>query len=379
MTDRKSRAFPVLLSLLIAMCCLGVAAFALIFDKIPDLARSEFGPAAGGLNSLNRFLYSARLLLDRSELQTPASTQGDEILFEIEPGESVNSILFRLESAGLIKNSVAFRNYLIYSGLDTGIQSGKYTLSPMMSPLEIGAALQAANPGEAVIVILAGWRAEEVAAALEFSGLSISPQEFMRVVNSPPAGWIPAGIPVTGSLEGYLFPGEYRFDRNANLQEVITTILKRFDASVPGDWRQAYEQNGLSFSEAVILASIIEKEGIIDEEKPMIASVFYNRMAIGMKLDSDPTVQYAVGYSFAQSTWWKNPLTNEDLNQQSPYNTYLNTGLPPGAICSPGLAAMQSTAYPAETPYYYFRAKCDGSGLHSFAETFDQHLLNACP
>ena len=110
---------------------------------------------------------------------------------------------------------------------------------------------------------------------------------------------------------------------------------------------------------------------------PRIASVFLNRRAIGMKLDSDPTVQYALGFN--NDTWWTNPLSLADLQVDSPYNTYLNPGLPPGPICNPGLAALKAVAFPEQTPYFYFRAACDHSGRHLFAETFEQHKSNACP
>jgi UPF0755 protein len=117
---------------------------------------------------------------------------------------------------------------------------------------------------------------------------------------------------------------------------------------------------------------------VVEDEMPLIASVFYNRLAVGWKLESDPTVQYALGYNEAQGTWWTNPLSAADLQVDSPY-TYVYSGLPPGPIANPGLAALKAVAFPAQTPYYYFRAACDGSGRHLFAETFDEHLGNACP
>jgi UPF0755 protein len=98
-----------------------------------------------------------------------------------------------------------------------------------------------------------------------------------------------------------------------------------------------------------------------------------------MKLDSDPTVQYALGYNPDKKTWWTNPLSLQDLQIDSPYNTYLYMGLPPGPIANPSLTALQAVAFPAQTPYYYFRSACDGSGKHTFAETFEEHLQNECP
>jgi UPF0755 protein len=112
---------------------------------------------------------------------------------------------------------------------------------------------------------------------------------------------------------------------------------------------------------------------------PQIASVFLNRLEIDLNLAADPTVQYALGYNELQGTWWTNPLSLNDLKINSPYNTYKYTGLPPGPICNPGLPALLAVAYPADTSYLFFRAACDDSGLHLFAETFDEHLGNACP
>jgi len=125
-----------------------------------------------------------------------------------------------------------------------------------------------------------------------------------------------------------------------------------------------------------VLASIIEREAVQASERPLIASVFLNRLALGIPLQADPTVQYPLGRPDA---WWKAPLSIEDLQVDSPYNTYLHQGLPPGPIASPGLASLESVAAPVETSYLFFRAACDGSGRHLFATTFEEHLANACP
>ena len=127
------------------------------------------------------------------------------------------------------------------------------------------------------------------------------------------------------------------------------------------------------------MASIIQREAMVTDEMPMIASVFYNRLAINMRLQTDPTVQYALGYDPARGNWWTTPLNLDDLKIDSPYNTYLHAGLPPGPISSPGLPALQAVAAPAKSNYFYFQARCDKSGLHNFAETLEQHQQNNCP
>jgi UPF0755 protein len=135
----------------------------------------------------------------------------------------------------------------------------------------------------------------------------------------------------------------------------------------------------LTFHEALTLASIIERETRADEEKATIASVFYNRLADGMHLQTDPTIQYALGFDEIEQTWWKTQLTEADMQVDSLYNTYLYAGLPPGPISNPSLASLEAVAFPAQTPYFYFRAKCDGSGTHAFSVTYEEHLNNACP
>ena len=139
-----------------------------------------------------------------------------------------------------------------------------------------------------------------------------------------------------------------------------------------------FMNQGLTIYQAVTLASIIQREAIVEEEMPLIASVFLNRLAASKNLAADPTVQYALGYNESQQTWWTNPLSAEDLQIDSPYNTYLYAGFPPTPISNPGLNALRSVAFPAQTPYYYFRAACDDTGRHLFSETFEEHLQNAC-
>jgi UPF0755 protein len=162
------------------------------------------------------------------------------------------------------------------------------------------------------------------------------------------------------------------------LDDVLVMILSAFAEQVDATIREGFERQGLSVVEAVNLASIVQKEAVVADEKPLIASVFLNRLAIGMPLETDPTVQYALGFDESTGSWWKSPLYLGDLAVDSPYNTYQNVGLPPGPISNPDLGSLWAVAFPAETPYYFFRAACDGSGRHNFAVTFEEHLGNAC-
>jgi len=186
-------------------------------------------------------------------------------------------------------------------------------------------------------------------------------------------------LPGGANLEGFMFPGEYLIRRDISAQELALTFVLRFQSQVGPEIRQQIESHGLTFHEGIILASIIQRETFDDSEKAIIASVFYNRLAAGWKLETDPTVQYSLGFDPAWGGWWKSPLNSVDLAIDSPYNTYRIQGLPPAPISNPDLASILAAAYPESTDYYYFRAKCDGSGLHVFARTFEEHVANACP
>jgi UPF0755 protein len=171
----------------------------------------------------------------------------------------------------------------------------------------------------------------------------------------------------------------YEIDRDISLNGFIEKILGSFNQNLTPELKQGFSRQGLDVYQAVILASIIQRESVVSSEMPMIASVFLNRLRAGMKLDSDPTVQYALGYNHDKKTWWTNPLSLDDLKIDSPYNTYLYMGLPPGPISNPGLEALKAVAFPDESPYYYFRAACDNSGTHVFSVSFDEHVSKSCP
>jgi UPF0755 protein len=163
------------------------------------------------------------------------------------------------------------------------------------------------------------------------------------------------------------------------VDDLVSYLANRFIGDLDSQLMDGFQVQGLTLFQAVTLASIIEREAVNPEEMPLIASVFLNRIRLGMKLESDPTVQYSLGYNATTNTWWKVPLSLADLEFDSPYNTYLYAGLPPGPISAPGVEALRAVAEPQDSPYLFFRAKCDGSGEHNFAETFEEHLLNACP
>ncbi|MFZ5883211.1 MAG: endolytic transglycosylase MltG [Chloroflexota bacterium] len=364
---------PILITAAILLC---VCLF-LTFVTIPSQAERIYGKPADWLTLTQRVQYSAQLLWYDGLLTRPRDANGAELPFTIQPGESVNAIANNLEALGFIRDADAFRAYLIYSGLDTSIQAGEYKLSAAMSPIEIAHELQDATSAEVRFVVLPGWRMEELAASLSTSGLSIAPGDFFNAVANPPRGY--DFLDDAHSAEGFLFPDSYIFPRTLTADELVRELVRHFALRLTPDLELAWQNQGLTVYEAVTLASIVQREAVRTEEAPLIASVYLNRLRIGMKLDADPTVQYALGYNAIQGTWWTNPLSAADLQFDSPFNTYIYAGLPPAPISNPGMDALNAVAYPAETPYYFFRAKCDGSGYHNFAETFEEHLQNGCP
>jgi UPF0755 protein len=370
----------IILLFVVIIACLGAAGVLWLASYLPRQAAEAFGSPSGALSAGQRLLLSLQLVRREKALLAPLDLQGQPQTFVIELGESTYQITNRLERQGLVADAELLRAFLVYSGLDTSVQAGEYSLSPGMSPVEIARALQDATPHEVDFRILPGWRLEEVAAALPTSGLSFSPQAFLDYAQRPPLS-LPASAepPAGASLEGFLFPQTYRLRRDAGVQQLAEAALQGFQANVGKDVLDGFAAQGLTVFEAVTLASLVQREAVVAEEMPLIASVFLNRLATGMRMDSDPTVQYALGYFAAKQTWWKNPLSLDDLQVNSPYNTYHVYGLPPGPIAAPSLNALHAVAFPAQSPYFFFRAACDQSGRHTFAETFEQHQSNACP
>ena len=343
---------------------------------IPARASLLYGAPANHLSVSDRIEYSTRLLAHGDTLTTPLNLNGVEQPFRVESGESVSSIANRLEALGFISSAQAFFDYVVYTGIDLTIQSGDFTLSPAQSIVDIAKLLQKFSPTDAVLTILPGWRMEEIAASLPTSGLSIDPQAFLSAANTPPQV-LAFASPTT--MEGFFFPDSYTLPRETTIEQLLDVIGRNFTAKLTTDIQNGFTAQNLTVYQAVTLASIVEREAVHEEESALIASVYLNRLAIGMKLDADPTVQYALGYQFDTGSWWKSPLALTDLQVISPYNTYLNNTLPPTPISNPGIEALLAVAYPQTTSYYFFRAECDGSGYHVFSATLEEQIANGCP
>jgi len=377
-TRNRSR-FSTCLFVIIFLLCLLVVIGIVIPREITTRTERSFGPSSPNLTTSHRLYLSTLILTQSNDLLQPANPGGSDINLTISQGESVPSIIGKLWESGLINKPGVFRSYLQYTGLDTGLKAGDYTLSPGMSAVEIAKEMQISISPNITLTILPGWRLEEIANSLYSSGFDISSEEFLNATQGHAEGYNFSNCQGDYPLEGYLFPERYTLPRGTTINELLPQILMNFEAQVTIEMQNGFTAQGLDLCQATTLASIIQREAMVDEEMPMIASVFYNRLNSGSVLASDPTVQYALGYNEQQSTWWTNPLTLQDLKVDSPYNTYIYTSLPPGPISSPDLAALQAVAFPAQTSYYYFRSACDGSGRHLFAETYDEHVTNACP
>lgn len=351
----------------------------LVTVYFPYNARELFGPPVNTLSVYQKLTYPFQLVMGKDTMLAKVDPGSTGREFSISQGQTVDSIAIELQQIGLISDSGLFRIYLIYSGMDRGIQAGDYVLKDVINSVDLAKMLQDATPKEIQFNILLGWRLEEIAASLQTSGLALTPEQFLGFTSNPGGFVLLPELAGIQNLEGYLLPGEYTISRETGGDQIVQLFLDKFAKEVTPDIRQAYINEGLSLQQAVILASLIQREAIHKDEMPLIASVFLNRLSAGMKFDSDASVQFAIGFDPATDSWWKNPLTLQDLQVNSPYNTYLFNGFPPGPICNPGMAALKAVAYPAQSPYYYFRAKCDKSGYHNFAETFTQQQQNACP
>jgi len=329
------------------------------------------------IGSIERIVLGMYLQMRQEAIDTPVRTDDDNLrAFSIEMGETATSVAASLEREGLVSDGDLFRLLVRYLGIDQEIEAGEYYLRPNMTMEEIAFELRRGRLRSVTVTIPEGWRAEQIAQALVDKGL-VDAQEFMDIVQrgGQNYGFLRDRAPgASASLEGFLFPDTYQIPTHADAATIIDITLGNFDHRVAPELRTAVASQGKTLYEVLTLASIVEREAVLAEERPMIASVYLNRLRKGMYLQADPTVQYAKGYDEASSRWWAHMLQEEAVTVKSPYNTFLNPGLPPGPICNPGLAAIEAVVYPAETEYLFFYSKGDGS--HAFAVTYEEHLRN---
>ena len=329
------------------------------------------------MSSVERTLIGVYLNLRKNVIESPASSDSTAVVFAINPGETAATIAPRLQREGLVADSQLFLYLVRYRGVDARLEAGEYELRPNMTMDEIMDTLQHGRLRDITVTIPEGRRAEEVAALLEEAGV-VDGEVFMALVRGGAVDYDflsdrPVDAPAT--LEGFLFPETYRIPVDYDAMEILDLMLGTFGERFSPEMRQAAMDKGMTVHEVVTLASIVEREAVVAEERPIIANVYLNRLEQGMYLQSDPTVQYSLGYQEDTGQWWKIPMSlEEDVPVDSPYNTYMYPDLPPGPICSPGLASIQAVLEPEETTYLFFFSKFDGS--HAFAETYEEHLRN---
>ncbi|MCL5074574.1 MAG: endolytic transglycosylase MltG [Chloroflexi bacterium] len=321
-------------------------------------------------------IAESALLHLSSWLDSRPSTDQHPVKFVVKEGETAAAIAENLESQGLIKNRWLFRLMVKVRGVENRLEAGDYELRANMTVNEIIDRLQRGRYVGSLITFPEGWRALEMADAVERRGIS-SRGDFMRIVTDGrfEADFL-ASRPKNASLEGYLFPDTYRIPPNITPEQLVQAMLDNFGRHFTPMMRQQAADMGLTIHQVITLASIVEREARMPSERATIASVYLNRLKRGMLLQADPTVQYALvkGSSTERGSYWKKALLYKDLEVDSPYNTYRYGGLPPGPICNPGLAAIKAVLEPAQTDYLYFVAKEDGS--HIFARTLEEHAQN---
>lgn len=293
---------------------------------------------------------------------------GQPVQLEIPEGASTVTIAERLSSAGVVANANRFRLEVRRAGADGRLRAGIYDLQTGMDYEEVIELLRSGPPIVYVTVTIPeGWVIEEIAERIE-RDTGIPADEFEQLAGAGyeefPRDYL-ADVP-DGSLEGYLFPKTYRIQEGSSAREVIGMMLDQFEIELAEVDVAAAEARGFSLHELVTMASIIERETRVADERVLVSSVIHNRLERGMRLQIDATIEYLLpGTRFR--------LTYDDLQIDSPYNTYRNEGLPPGPIASPGLASLKAAASPADTDYIYY-VLTDPDGSHTFTETYEEFL-----
>lgn len=327
--------------------------------------------AIGTIYALN--VYYAGLL----EPVDPAA-QDNEVFVEIPSGANTEIIAVLLYDAGLIQNEMAFRLYVRQNNLGQGFKAGTYSLNPAMSLSQIAAKIESGDVYSETVwfTIPEGFSLKDIAARLEENGFADA-EKFLSLARTPPEA-ILNGFPflqeinnqeIDYLLEGYLFPDTYEVYPDVSEEEIIIMMLNRLNRVFTAEHQERIVQLNSSLHEILTIAAMVEREGRVDHERALIAGVIYNRLEIGMRLQIDATIQYALGET-------KEFLTFKDLEIESPYNTYQNDGLPPGPIAAPGEASIMAALYPEASDYLYYNYKYDQSGEHYFSLTFEEHLEN---
>ncbi|HEY8552329.1 MAG TPA: endolytic transglycosylase MltG [Thermaerobacter sp.] len=312
-------------------------------------------------------------------LEPPRPGSSDAVVVRVPQGASTAEIAELLHRRGLIRHPLAFRLLARAHGRDGRLKAGVYRLSPGMAADAVLDKLARGDVLTARFTIPEGWTVDQIVDHLVARGL-VERDAFRAALDRAAATWpyLPRDeadrAALKEPLEGYLFPDTYRVPvdergRVTDPDQVVRMMLDRFREVFGPEEEARARRQGLTVHQVVTLASIVEREARVAEERPLIAAVYRNRLERGMSLDADPTVLYALGRT-------SGALSRRDLQVASPYNTYRNPGLPPGPIGAPGRASLQAVLHPADVDYLYFVLSPDGSGRHRFARTLAEHERN---
>jgi UPF0755 protein len=293
--------------------------------------------------------------------------EGAEQFVDIPQGAGSRAIGDRLVEAGVIRDLATYRLAVYLSGQGRRLKAGEYRFDRATTPLEVIDKMARGDVYVISITFPEGLTAAEMAKIVEAHGLGTA-SAFIDAVKDPSP--IRELDPAAKDLEGYLFPETYALPRHTDATKLVRLMVARFEHVFTPELRQAAAARHLSIRQAVTLASIVEKETARSDERPLVAAVYATRLRIGMPLQCDPTVIYAL----LRAHRYDGNLHHDDLSFDSPYNTYRYPGLPPGPIASPGLASLEAAVHPADADFLYFVSRNDGS--HAFARTLEEHNRN---
>ena len=283
------------------------------------------------------------------------TTDHTPVSFAIHQGDGARAIATNLSELRLVRSPTAFFLLVKFMGIEKNLQAGEFRLTRSMDSKTV--AQQLTHGFEDVwVTTLEGWRNEEIAAVLA-KNLDIPETEFLKIAD-----------------EGYMFPDTYRIPQDATAGAIVNMFRTTFDTKVTDAMKATAAKRGLTLNQVVILASIVEREGRTDADRPMIAGILLKRLKANWPLEVDATLQYALGYQSGEKSWWKTNLTAEDRLVKSPYNTYTNPGLPPGSICNPGLSSITAVINAQDSDYWYYLHDTAG-GIH-YAKTIEEHNAN---
>jgi UPF0755 protein len=298
----------------------------------------------------------------------------DQVAQLLEDNGLINSKTYFTNRMRVVNNELEPGSYRIIKGMSVGEIIDTITGNASSEPDSGGSSGGNASNETLSITVIEGWRTEQIAEELVNLGWNGTFDDFMEAARNYPSENFDflSDRPEGSSPEGYLYPDTYNFTPDSTPNEIIESMLNNFAAKVPQEMRDRAGEMGLSLYQVLTFASLVEREAAVSEERPIIADIYEKRYSEGWRLEADPTVQYAVG---TQGNWWPE-LSDEDLYDESPYNTYQVDGLPPGPIANPGYSSIRAVLFPQATNYYYFVARPDDSGYHLFAATPEEQQQN---